>query len=481
MGLRIDMSEMHEQISSMNRILKQKNHAAHELLTAITSFEHNTILKGRSYQSAKAYMCEVHLPITKGIIRANEEIIKANRIFISSFRAQVDGSSSSRIDTDRLEDLKNRMDALSHDMADLMEGNLYYYHPIRSQMLDTQKMIDHIQKLHSFNSYTSGIYHSAERLLEDVKSGLSMIKHGTWDVHNQRFSYKTTDIKWRQRLNEDWVKNQKHKIASLDPKAKLYLNQAKTDYKNKKISDKLYQSIQSGIINTGAAFIQNTIESKVTDKVAGKISQEMIIWLKENTTHFMNRGLVAAPVAGGVTTFSEPPSWLTTTVRTGAVRSAPLIGSILDFSLQVSRGENVKDAAIKTGGHLGAGLAGAAIGTALGGPGLGTGIGYLLGVAGSMAFDWVYDHKDEIASQTKKLAEKAVNQTKEIGKDAINLGKKGINQMSQVAKIERDSENQLVNKVNEIGKYAVTQVSDKGKEIGQAVSGFFGNLGSAFN
>ncbi|BBO00025.1 hypothetical protein [Sporolactobacillus terrae] len=98
-----------------------------------------------------------------------------------------------------------------------------------------------------------------------------------------------------------------------------------------------------------------------------------------------------------------------------------------------------------------------------------------------MAFDWVYDHKDESVSQTKKLAEKAVDQAKEIGKDTINFGKKGINQINQVIKIERDTENQVVNTVNEIGKHAINQVTDKGKEIGQAVSGFFGNFGSAFN
>jgi hypothetical protein len=58
-----------------------------------------------------------------------------------------------------------------------------------------------------------------------------------------------------------------------------------------------------------------------------------------------------------------------------------------------------------------------------------------------MAFDWVYDHKDEIAGQIKHLGEDAVS----------------------------------------VGKHAIQSVSEERKKIGDAVSGFFGGLGTVFN
>ncbi|MDF2909374.1 MAG: hypothetical protein K0Q56_254 [Sporolactobacillus laevolacticus] len=228
--------------------------------------------------------------------------------------------------------------------------------------------------------------------------------------------------------------------GNLSPKLELYFNKAKEDYKKGLISKKTFDSIKSGLINTGAAFIQNSIETKLTDEASKKIASSVVSWIRENTTNFMNRGLVAATVDGGVATFSEVPTLLSSAIRTGATYGVPIVGSTIDFGIQVSRGDNITDAAIKTGGHLGAAYVGAAIGTAIGGP-IGTVAGFAIGVAGSMAFDWVYDHKDEIAGQIKHLGEDAVS----------------------------------------VGKHAIQSVSEERKKIGDAVSGFFGGLGTVFN
>ncbi|MGM0214475.1 hypothetical protein [Enterococcus sp. AZ109] len=93
---------------------------------------------------------------------------------------------------------------------------------------------------------------------------------------------------------------------------------------------------------------------------------------------------------------------LTSVIRNGAKYAAPVIGSAIDFGMQKAQGESTGDALIKTGGHIGAGLAGAAIGYAIPIPGVGTAVGFVVGVAGSMAFDWVYDNKKDIAKSASK-------------------------------------------------------------------------------
>lgn len=71
--------------------------------------------------------------------------------------------------------------------------------------------------------------------------------------------------------------------------------------------------------------------------------------------------------------------------------------------------EVMRDAAVKTGGHvaigIGAAKAGAIIGSAF--PVVGTAggavVGFAIGVAGSMAFDWLYDNKEQVYNTTKKV------------------------------------------------------------------------------
>lgn len=71
--------------------------------------------------------------------------------------------------------------------------------------------------------------------------------------------------------------------------------------------------------------------------------------------------------------------------------------------------EVMRDAAVKTGGHvaigIGAAKAVAIIGSAF--PVVGTAggavVGFAIGVAGSMAFDWLYDNKEQVYNTTKKV------------------------------------------------------------------------------
>ncbi|MFD3030327.1 hypothetical protein ACFKJY_00680, partial [Streptococcus agalactiae] len=90
-------------------------------------------------------------------------------------------------------------------------------------------------------------------------------------------------------------------------------------------------------------------------------------------------------------------------------KGVPVIGAAVDFGLQLKDGEDVGDAAVKTGGHvaigIGAAKAGAIIGSAF--PVVGTAggavVGVAIGVAGSMAFDWLYDNKEQVYNTTKKV------------------------------------------------------------------------------
>ena len=77
------------------------------------------------------------------------------------------------------------------------------------------------------------------------------------------------------------------------------------------------------------------------------------------------------------------------------------IGAALDFAGQLFEGKHPGEALIKTGAHVGIGIGSAKIGAAIGsfggpiGTAAGAGLGFVLGVAGSMLFDKVYDDNIE--------------------------------------------------------------------------------------
>ena len=115
------------------------------------------------------------------------------------------------------------------------------------------------------------------------------------------------------------------------------------------------------------------------------------------------------------------------------------LGAAIDFGTQLFSGEDVGDAAIKTGGHIGVTL----LATALLGPG---GWAFAATVVGSMAFDYLYD---KYGDKVEEFAGDVWDGTKKVVGDTMK------------------------------------SVGDTAEKIwdsaGDAVNGFFSGLGSVFN
>ncbi|GAE95479.1 Lmo0069 homolog within ESAT-6 gene cluster [Gracilibacillus boraciitolerans JCM 21714] len=232
-----------------------------------------------------------------------------------------------------------------------------------------------------------------------------------------------TVVKNYNQVNQQHIEEQ---IENMDEDAKTVYEQAKEDYENGEIDKSVYDSIVSGLLNSGAAFVKNALTSKVTNEVSERIASSIVSWVQRNTWDFVDPALAFQTVGGAVVTNGAPPSALTSAIRTGGARyGAPIVGSAIDFRIQIYNGEDATDAAIKTAGHLGAGLAGAAIGSAIPVPVLGTAIGFAIGVGGSMLFDFVYDNKETIINGVKDFADEAVNTVKDVG-GAIGDATKGL-------------------------------------------------------
>lgn len=439
MGHKVDLSEVIALSDKVKTASNEVEAGIEKVLDHISSLRDMASFSGEAASSAKNYFGEFHGTLLESLYILFFDLKENLNNHIEKFQSNVDTSEQAIIQTDYLDSIRQTIDLeyqkLSglgrnvqnaiQDISDIVSINSPTLYDITKSKRESVKIIDSLEnELGSFTNSSKAKLNETKELIHDIEVAMRSVKSSKGEARfnevNRSSSYST--VFKLQKQNED------HKIRHMDSEVRDVLDKAFADYQKGVIDKETYDSIKSGLINTGAAFLKTAIEDKLTDDVINSA----IIYLKNNTEYFVNRGLVAAPVYGNVVTFTEPPTKLTQIVRTGATRGIPIIGAVVDFGLQVSSGEDATDAAIKATGHLGAGLAGAAIGSVI--PFGGTAIGFAIGVGGSVLFDWVYDNKEKIAKQVEN-----------IGKSIVNTGK------------------------------------EIGKNIGDAVSGFFGNLGSIFS
>lgn len=210
-------------------------------------------------------------------------------------------------------------------------------------------------------------------------------------------------------------------------------NEIEDAYENGKIDIQIYEiikSILSGLLSFITATFQELLTGIIQDKSAEAIAEAMIAWLRENTTLFMNRGYLGVLVQKGNSLITQTPSFLASLIRGGAKYGVPIVGTLLDYSMQVFLGEKSDDALIKAGAHTAIGFGASAAGTSIasvvtgmitgakaGGlagsvaPGLGTlaGViaGAVIGAIGVVAFDYVYDNWDNIMKGVGNLIDTA--------------------------------------------------------------------------
>lgn len=224
------------------------------------------------------------------------------------------------------------------------------------------------------------------------------------------------------------------------------------------------------LIRGGVSTIQNMVENYVGEKGAEVIAESIMQRVMSAFPQlFVDRGLVYSLISGGTMVMAETPSWLVSMIRSGSKILVPSIGAAFDYSLQRMRGVDSKDALIKAGAHgvIGMGAQafgtfagakiGAAIGTAIPVPVVGTVVGAVVGAAGSVAFDFVYDHREEIG---KAIVDTATNVTQWVSDTPVGqwIGERAAD---------------VGNAFESAGRW----IGETGAKIGNV----FSNLGSAFS
>ncbi|MFD1361465.1 T7SS effector LXG polymorphic toxin [Lentibacillus salinarum] len=409
MGHKVDISEVTELSDDLKTASEDIKSSLNRVDESIDKMTAMSSFSGKTAKEAKNYFNDLHKTILESFDSLFNYLDDHLKKHLQTFQSRVDASESAIIESDYLNDteadVNDDYDRLSEgqesvretisSVSDITSARHSNSSTLDADKADVIKTITNLEEdLDSFTSEGNQEISQTEDLLHQIEVAIN--NAGAVTGQTRFTDYKGNSATVGLPALKGYIDEKTEEaIENLDPDAKACVEKAVEDYKNGIINKETLDSIKSGVIASGTAFLTGAANKYVTGKVSEQVASSIVQWAQRNTSFFVDRGLVAAPVTGNVTTFTESPSILSQAVRTGARYGVPIVGSAIDFGIQVSQGEDPTDAAIKTAGHLGAGMAGAAVGTAIGGP-IGTLVGFGIGVAGSVAFDFVYDNKEKI-------------------------------------------------------------------------------------
>src|SRR5699024_10546280 len=198
-------------------------------------------------------------------------------------------------------------------------------------------------------------------------------------------------------------------VSEMDDDSRAYIEKIYEDYKNEEVDNKTFTTVFSGVVSTGASFIEDMLKNEIKGRTINAAVEGAEQWIKKTTALFLNLGPVASEAGTGanisLTLTDRFKDQLRNVVNFGAKHGPAFIGAALDAGSQVFiGGEDATHASIKAIGHIGTANAARIAGTAIaagatatfGLPILGTAIvasvaGLTIGSLAAKGFDVLYD------------------------------------------------------------------------------------------
>ncbi len=448
------LGEVDNQTNSISALCKQNIEEMQKFKNVIDQFASQDSLKGMAYTAAKNYFKQVYIPLANGVILSSEAIIEANRQFPEAFRAEVDVN-------DVVEDILRGQIKKLNDLITAMTALEEITPPVRlmtnSMRAIQMKLESKLQKLYSFNHQSLSFFTEAEFLLSQVEAGVMEVSSGRgWNSSTNTFSTSSMNLEWSDNINNRWDK----KIEKIEAEAIAYMDSLVTklpyvtDEEVKKLFEitedvqhvEVPEQLSEYLMTEGREIAENfmselkssavstVLEASGTQvkNIAQLIMYYSATWGPEGSNSFI---MVSTKAANRTRQAVSVGNAMTNVGKIGV----PLLGGVIDFGTQIAQGEDVGDAAIKTGAHIAIGVAGGKAGAAIGAtvgsivPGAGTvvgaAVGFVAGVAitavGNYLFDKIYDNREAIYEGAKNMVKSAGEALSDVG-EGIGKGLKNV-------------------------------------------------------
>lgn len=435
MGNKVDISEVVELSHDLKSTVAALTSSLDGLKAEINEVITMDSFSGKAAKQAKDYFGDLHITVSQAFNQLFTDLSDHLKQHLDRFHSDVDPNHSTIIESDYLQDTMRDIDnhyvrlydehqriaKTIHSVADISAATVPSLSSVTNhENKATKTIFDLEDKFNAFTNEGKRHHSKTKDLLHNIESTLNKAGKKTGEARFTDYTAVTAYVGLP--VLKDYVNGsteERDKIKKLDPDSKKIIKKAEEDYKNGLIDKNTFDSILSGVITSGSAYINKVIQTMVTEETSRRVVDSVVNWIKNNSTFFVDNGLVAEGIYGRPVTYTEPPTIIVKTIR-GAARigtkfGGSFIGLAIDFGAQINSGEDLTEATIKTGAHVGAGLIGAEIGgligsvVPIGGTFVGIVVGYAIGVAVSVGFDWLYDNSEKILDKMKNAGEEIGN------------------------------------------------------------------------
>ncbi|EUJ26945.1 hypothetical protein MFLO_13775 [Listeria floridensis FSL S10-1187] len=270
MNINMYVSKSKAQATSTSAVCRHHIDGYVAVQQAILQFTSSSpLLRGKAYDSAKAFYSAVLYPLVQAGILLTEATEKAVKEFPERYQSEVDSGDLKQIELEEkirqadqliIQAQGIRQTILSSSLPEVNQQTQMKLNQGLLEIYQTEKreLEEKLQKLITFNASSPAIFSEIASLKQAVSQGLTQTK-SAWSSSTGSFTVPSqNDLKWVSWVQNKWATYEAEHESQLDEESKLYLNKAKEDYQSGAISKETFESIKSGIITTGAAFIKKS-------------------------------------------------------------------------------------------------------------------------------------------------------------------------------------------------------------------------------
>ena len=214
MSIDMYLESAKSQATSLSSISAQCVQQNIELIKVLENFVAEEELKGHAYDSAKAHITSIVIPLIQGIVLYQESLAEECQKFVSQYTSDVDSKSWRQVDLEeKIREADQKISSLRQLMETKSDNKISAFLNLSVSIAVLEGAKQKLQKilisLLTFNAVSPTIFLNSERYLLAVQNGFAQAAQ-SWDAASGTYLPPSsgTDLLWKQTISLGWQKRQ---------------------------------------------------------------------------------------------------------------------------------------------------------------------------------------------------------------------------------------------------------------------------------
>lgn len=214
MSIDMYLESARSQATSLSSISTQCVQQNMELIKVLENFVAEEKLKGHAYDSAKAHITSIVIPLIQGIVLYQESLAEECQKFVSQYTSDVDSKSWRQVDLEeKIREADQKISSLRQLMETKSDNKISAFLNLSVSIAVLEGAKQKLQKilisLLTFNAVSPTIFLNSERYLLAVQNGFAQAAQ-SWDAASGTYLPPSsgTDLSWKQTISLGWQKRQ---------------------------------------------------------------------------------------------------------------------------------------------------------------------------------------------------------------------------------------------------------------------------------